>query len=117
MRETVEFLYKRREGGAYPFRMSADYVWLQISQLLPFHLGNGFDCPANNPPSWRALRDVGGDCTEIQRFPLPEYHKMIEKICEKLNFTSLRYQSLEGMLDSIGIDPEDVCTYCWNGKE
>lgn len=42
---------------------------------------------------------------------------MTEIICKKLNFTSLRYQSLEGMLEAIGIDKDDVCTYCWNGKE
>ena len=50
-------------------------------------------------------------------FTTPEYKKMTEAICQKLNFTSLRYQSLEGMLEAIGIDPDDVCTYCWNGKE
>lgn len=42
---------------------------------------------------------------------------MIDMIREELGFTSLRYQSLEGMLEAIGIDPENVCTYCWNGKE
>ena len=38
-------------------------------------------------------------------------------ICDKFHFTSLEYQSLEGLIKSIGIDPCDVCTYCWNGKE
>ena len=50
-------------------------------------------------------------------FTTPEYKKMTEIICKKLNFTSLRYQSLEGMLEAIGIDKDNVCTYCWNGKE
>lgn len=30
---------------------------------------------------------------------------MIDMIREELGFTSLRYQSLEGMLEAIGIDP------------
>lgn len=42
--------------------------------------------------------------------------RMRERICEALHFTSLEYQSLEGLIESIGIDPCKVCTYCWNGK-
>ncbi len=38
-------------------------------------------------------------------------------ICEKLHFASLEFQSLEGVINAIGIDPENLCTYCWNGKE
>ena len=38
-------------------------------------------------------------------------------ICDKLHFDSLEYQTLDGMIKAIGIDPSKVCTYCWNGKE
>ncbi|MBQ1244213.1 MAG: amidophosphoribosyltransferase, partial [Clostridia bacterium] len=38
-------------------------------------------------------------------------------ICEKFNFASLEYQSLEGVIKAIGIEPCKLCTYCWNGKE
>ncbi len=38
-------------------------------------------------------------------------------ICEKFNFTSLEFQSLEGIIEAIGIEPCKLCTYCWNGKE
>lgn len=41
---------------------------------------------------------------------------MLRSICEKLGFDSLGYQSLDGLLDAIGIDRDKVCTYCWNGK-
>ncbi|MCI5959411.1 MAG: amidophosphoribosyltransferase [Lachnospiraceae bacterium] len=47
----------------------------------------------------------------------PKYQKMVDKICEKLNFTSLRYHRLDDMLESVGIVPDKLCTYCWNGKE
>ena len=40
-----------------------------------------------------------------------------EAICKKMNFDSLEYQTLEGMIKAIGIEPCKVCTYCWNGKE
>ena len=38
-------------------------------------------------------------------------------ICEKFHFASLEFQSLEGIIEAIGIDPCKLCTYCWNGKE
>lgn len=45
------------------------------------------------------------------------YKEMVEEIRKELNFTSLRYHRLDDMLDSIGISPCKLCTYCWNGKE
>ena len=42
---------------------------------------------------------------------------LLKTICEDMGFDSLSYQSLDGMLDAIGIDREKICTYCWNGKE
>lgn len=45
------------------------------------------------------------------------YKEMIEEIRKELNFTSLRYHRLDDMLESIGLDPCNLCTYCWNGKE
>ena len=38
-------------------------------------------------------------------------------ICEKLHLASLEFQTVEGLQKAIGIDPCDLCTYCWNGKE
>ncbi len=45
------------------------------------------------------------------------YKDMVEDIRKEQNFTSLHYHRLDDMLDSIGIDPCRLCTYCWNGKE
>ena len=42
---------------------------------------------------------------------------MLKTICEKFGFDSLGYQSLDGLLEAIGIDRDKVCTYCWNGEE
>ncbi|MDO4182052.1 MAG: amidophosphoribosyltransferase [Coriobacteriia bacterium] len=42
---------------------------------------------------------------------------LLKSICEEMGFDSLRYQSLEGHLEAIGIDPAKVCTYCWSGRE
>ena len=46
-----------------------------------------------------------------------EYQNMLEKIREKLNFTSLRYHRLDDMIASVGIDKSKLCTYCWDGRE
>ncbi|MBR4875416.1 MAG: amidophosphoribosyltransferase [Clostridia bacterium] len=42
---------------------------------------------------------------------------MVKAIEEEMKFSSLRFQSLWGVTSSIGLDPEDLCTYCWSGKE
>ena len=46
-----------------------------------------------------------------------EYAQMLEKIREKLSFTTLRYHRLDDMIASVGIDKCKLCTYCWDGKE
>ena len=43
--------------------------------------------------------------------------KLRRAIAEKFHFDSLEFQSLEGAVKAIGIDPCKLCTYCWNGKE
>ena len=45
------------------------------------------------------------------------YKEMIEEIRQELNFTSLRFHRLDDMIQSIGLEPCKLCTYCWNGKE
>lgn len=47
----------------------------------------------------------------------PKYEAMVEEIRKELNFTSLQFSRLDDMLESIGIDNCNLCTYCWNGKE
>ena len=42
---------------------------------------------------------------------------MSETICKKFKFASLGFQTVEGVIDSIGIDRCKLCTYCWDGKE
>ena len=38
-------------------------------------------------------------------------------ICEKLHYTSLEFQSIDGIIKAIGLPADKVCTYCWTGKE
>ena len=42
---------------------------------------------------------------------------MSQAICNKFKFASLGFQTVDGVINSIGIDRCKLCTYCWNGKE
>ena len=45
------------------------------------------------------------------------YEAMVKKLGEKQGFSSLAYNRLDDMLDAVGIPKENLCTYCWNGRE
>lgn len=45
------------------------------------------------------------------------YEFMLEKVRKHGGFTTLRYNRLDDMLDTVGIPKENLCTYCWNGIE
>ena len=116
LRETVEFLY---ESGAKEVHMRSACPPIMYScKYLNFSRGNSdMDLLAR-----RVVQELEGD--EGQEH-LEEYADastgrgqcLLKRICEKLGFDSLGYQSLEGLLESIGIDREKICTYCWTGRE
>lgn len=70
----------------------------------------------------RVINKLEGDNSEkvIYEYTDPDsdrYQSMLDMIKEELNFTSLRYHRLDDMIESVGIDPCKLCTYCWSGKE
>ena len=62
---------------------------------------------------------------DVERTVLDDYadpdserhEKMVQKICEKMGFTSLRYNRLDDMIAAVGLPKEELCTYCWDGRE
>ena len=116
LRETVEFLY---ESGAKEVHMrSACPPIMYDCKYLNFSSSNSeMELLAR-----RTVQELEGD--EGQKH-LDEYADastqrgqcMLKTICEKFGFDSLGFQSLDGLLDAIGIDRDKVCTYCWSGKE
>ena len=116
LRETVEFLYN---SGAEEVHMRSACPPIMYScKYLNFSRGNSdMDLLAR-----RVVQELEGD--EGQQH-LEEYADastergqcLLKSICEKFGFDSLGYQSLDGVLEAIGIDRDKVCTYCWNGKE
>ena len=116
LRETVDFLY---EHGAKEVHIrSACPPIMYGCKYLNFSRSNSeMELLAR-----KVVQELEGD--EGQNH-LDEYadgttergKKLRETICEQMHFSSLEYQSLDGILEAIGLPACDVCTYCWNGKE
>ena len=116
LRETVQFLY---QSGAREVHMrSACPPIMYGCKYLNFSRSNS----EMELLSRKVIQQLEGD--EGQNH-LAEYADgntqrgkcMLKAICEDMGFDSLGYQSLDGLLEAIGLDRDKVCTYCWTGKE
>ena len=45
------------------------------------------------------------------------YEAMQEEIRKQLNFTTLRFNRLDDLIEATGLDKSKLCTYCWDGEE
>ncbi|MDE7011384.1 MAG: amidophosphoribosyltransferase [Oscillospiraceae bacterium] len=116
LRETIDFLYG---AGAEEVHMrSACPPIMYGCKYLNFSRSNS----DMELLSRRTIQALEGD--EGQKH-LDEYADgstergkcLLETICGELGFSSLGYQSIDGLLEAIGIDRDTICTYCWTGKE
>ncbi|MBQ9412781.1 MAG: amidophosphoribosyltransferase [Oscillospiraceae bacterium] len=114
--ETVSFLY---ESGASEVHMrSACPPIMYACKYLNFSRGNN----DRDLLARRIIRKLEGDAGEAR---IAEYADartergqcLLKTVCSELGFDSLRYQSLDGLLEAIGIDRKKICTYCWTGEE
>lgn len=46
----------------------------------------------------------------------PEYNRMVEIMRERFGFTSLRFNTLETLVESIGLPKCKLCTHCFDGS-
>ena len=116
LKETVEFLY---ENGARTVHMR--------SACPPILFGCKFLNFSRATSDMELIaRQVIGELEGEEGFShLDEYSdgttergkNLRRAISQKLHFASLDFQSLEGVIEAIGLDPCELCTYCWNGKE
>ena len=117
LRETTEFLY---ESGAKevhirpacpPLLFGCKYLNFSRSNSEMELIGRRvIEELEGGPVSREVLEEYADPDSE-------KYQNMVDGICKKLNFTSLRYHRLDDMLEAVGIEPDKLCTYCWNGKE
>ena len=116
LRETVDFLYST--GAAEVHMRSACPPIMYPCRYLNFSRGNS----AMDLLARRMVQELEGN--EGQKH-LEEYADsrtergkcLLHEICAQFGFDSLSYQSLDGLLEAIGLDRDKVCTYCWTGKE
>ncbi len=115
LKETVDFLY---DNGAKSVHMrSACPPIMYGCKYLNFSRGTGdMDLITR-----RTILELEGEegFKHIDEYSdgTTERGKNLRKaICEKLHFKSLEFQTVEGIIEAIGIDECKLCTYCWNGK-
>ena len=116
LQETIDFLY---ESGAKEVHMrSACPPIMFACKYLNFSRSNS-DSELLARRMVHELEGKEGD-KHLDEYSDPGTERgqcLLHSICEKLGFSSLGYQSLEGLLEAIGIDRDKICTYCWTGKE
>ena len=116
IRETVEFLYDSGAKAVH-IRSACPPVMYSCKYLNFSRSTSDMDLIAR-----RIIAELEGDegakyIDEYSDFNTERGQKLREKLCEKLHLKSIEFQSLEGIIEAIGIEPCKLCTYCWNGKE
>ena len=117
LRETTEFLY---QSGAKEVHIRVGCPPLLFGcKYLSFSRSSS----EMELITRRVITELEGkepDRETIREYVNPEgekYQKMIDLICEKMHFTSLRYHRIDDMVESIGIPADKLCTYCFSGNE
>ncbi len=116
LRETVEFLY---ENGAKEvhIRSACPPIMYSCKYLNFSRATSEMELIARS-----TIAELEGDEAHLH---IDEYidpstqrgQSLRKAICEKLHFTSLEFQSIDGIIEAIGLPADKVCTYCWTGKE
>ena len=116
MRETVDFLY---ENGAKEVHMrsACPPIMFGCKYLNFSRARTDMELIAK-----RTVVELEGEegVKHIDEYLDPKSErgkKLREIICKELNLTTLEFQSLDGVIEAIGIEPGKLCTYCWSGKE
>ena len=115
LRETVEFLYENGAKEVHirsacpPILYSCKYLNFSRSTSPMDLLARATIMELEGEEGLNHLEEYSDGESERGR-------RMRDAICEKLHFSSLEYQSVEGIYKAIGLEPCKICTYCWNGK-
>ena len=88
-----------------------------------------YPCEFLNFSASRSSLDLAGRkaIVEIEgtdKVDLDEYAKagseknlaMVEKIRQRLGLTTLKFQTMDDLVDAIGLPKEKLCTHCWDGS-
>lgn len=116
LRETVEFLYEYGASAVH-IRPACPPVMYGCKYLNFSRATSEMELFTR-----RTILELEGNCDPetVLRYTneeSPEHQKMIESMCKKQKFTSLRFIKLDDLLEAISLPKCKLCTYCWNGKE
>ena len=117
LRETTEFLYK---SGAKEVHIRPACPPLVFGcKFINFSRSTSdMDLITRRVIAKFEGENVGADVLSDYANPDSErYARMNEEIRKELNFTTLRYHRLDDLIESVGIDKDKLCTFCWNGVE
>ena len=116
LRETVDFLYSH--GARAVHMRSACPPLTHGCRYLSFSRSSSeMELLAR-----RVVTELEGDkgldyLDEYSRSDTERGQRLRRTICERMNFASLEFQSLEGLSEAIGLEPCKMCTYCWSGRD
>jgi amidophosphoribosyltransferase len=69
----------------------------------------------------KVIKEIeGDDSRDLATYANPcsdKYCAMVERIRQRLKLTTLQYQTLDDLIEAIGLPRDKVCTYCWSGRE
>ena len=116
LKETVEFLYNHGAKEVH-MRSACPPIMYSCKYLNFSRATSDMELIAR-----RTIMELEGEegnkyIAEYSDSSTERGQKLRKAICEKLNFTSLEFQTLDGIIKAIGMEPCKLCTYCWNGKE
>ena len=116
LRETVDFLYENGAKEVHirsacpPIMYACKYLNFSRSNSDMELIARRVIVELEGEEGLNYLADYADGNSERGR-------KLREAICREMHFSSLEFQSLEGVIKAIGLDPCELCTYCWDGKE
>ncbi len=116
LKETVDFLYDNGAKSVH-MRSACPPIMYKCKYLAFSRSGSEMDLIAR-----RVIMELEGEegfkhIDDYADAKTERGQNLRRTISEKFNFASLDFQSLEGTIKAIGLDPCKLCTYCWNGKE
>ncbi len=116
LRETVEFLYNSGAKEVH-MRSACPPIMFGCKYLNFSRATNDMELIAR-----RIIAQLEGDeglkhIDEYSDSSTERGKRLRDAICEQLHLASLEFQSLDGIIEAIGLEPCKLCTYCWNGKE
>ena len=116
LKETVDFLYSH--GAKAVHMRSACPPIMYGCKYLNFSRSSGdMDLITRRVMNELEGEDAVKHLEEYSDSSTERGRAMRKAICDKFQFESLEFQSIEGLTEAIGIEPCKLCTYCWTGKE